>query len=253
MPKTKTFPWDPVQHLESEEDMAAYLEAALEKGAPSLVAAALGDIARAKGMTQLARDTGLGRESLYKALSPSGDPEFAIVMKVVAALGLRLHAAPASAACHMLDNMNTYHLAQVNIALARAEMTSDVMSGFVARLDEINRLAEQSKGFVWRLVGDGSDATSIRAFDDPLMLVNMSVWEDIESLRTYAYKTAHVDLIRDRDAWFHKLPEAHQALWWIPAGQLPTVQEAKARLEHIRMHGPSPFAFTFAKPFPQPA
>ena len=97
-PKIKTLPWDPAQHLESEEDMAAYLEAALEEGDPALVAAALGDIARAKGMTQLARDTGLGRESLYKALSPSGNPEFATVMKVVAALGLKLHAAPASAA-----------------------------------------------------------------------------------------------------------------------------------------------------------
>lgn len=98
MPKTKTLPWDPARHLESEEDMAAYLEAALEEGDPALVAAALGDIARAKGMTQLARDTGLGRESLYKALSPSGNPEFATVMKVVAALGLKLHASPASSA-----------------------------------------------------------------------------------------------------------------------------------------------------------
>lgn len=97
MAKTKTFPWDPAEHLETEADMAAYLEAALEEGEPALAAAALGDIARAKGMTQLARDTGLGRESLYKALSPSGNPEFATVMKVVAALGLRLHATTASA------------------------------------------------------------------------------------------------------------------------------------------------------------
>lgn len=97
MAKTKTLAWDPAQHLESGEDMAAYLEAALEEGDPALVAAALGDIARAKGMTQLARETGLGRESLYKALSPSGNPEFATVLKVVAALGLKLHAAPASA------------------------------------------------------------------------------------------------------------------------------------------------------------
>lgn len=98
MAKTKTLPWDPAEHLETEADMAAYLEAALEEGDPGLVAAALGDIARAKGMTQLARETGLGRESLYKALSPSGNPEFATVMKVVAALGLKLHAAPASSA-----------------------------------------------------------------------------------------------------------------------------------------------------------
>lgn len=96
MPKTKTLPWDAAEHLESEEDMAAYLEAALEEGDPSLVAAALGDIARAKGMTQLAKETGLGRESLYKALSPTGNPEFATIMKVVSALGLRLHVAPSA-------------------------------------------------------------------------------------------------------------------------------------------------------------
>ncbi len=94
MPKTKTRPWDPVEHLADAEDMAAYLEAALEDGDPRVVAAALGDIARAKGMTQVARDTGLGRESLYKALSPDGNPELATLLKVIAALGLQLRAAP---------------------------------------------------------------------------------------------------------------------------------------------------------------
>ena len=98
MAKTKTATWDPAEHLETEEDIAAYLEAAFEEGDPALVAAALGDIARAKGMTQLARETGLGRESLYKALSPSGNPEFATIMKVISALGLKLHAAPAGSA-----------------------------------------------------------------------------------------------------------------------------------------------------------
>lgn len=88
--------WDPVAHLQSDEDMAAYLEAALEEGDASLFAAALGDIARAKGMSQLARETGLGRESLYKALSPTGNPEFATILRVVGALGLQLHATPAS-------------------------------------------------------------------------------------------------------------------------------------------------------------
>lgn len=96
MPKTSTTLWDPAEHLKSEEDMAAYLEAALEEGDPNLVAAALGDIARAKGMSQVAREAGLGRESLYKALSPSGNPEFATILKVVAALGLQLHASPAA-------------------------------------------------------------------------------------------------------------------------------------------------------------
>ena len=98
MPKTKTTPWDPADHLETEEDMVAYLEAALEDGDPTLVAAALGDIARAKGMTQIAREAGLGRESLYKALSPAGNPEFATILKVVSALGLQLHASAKSAA-----------------------------------------------------------------------------------------------------------------------------------------------------------
>ncbi|MBE7418288.1 MAG: putative addiction module antidote protein [Ideonella sp.] len=93
MPKTVTSLWDPAEHLNTEEDMAAYLEAALEEGDSALVAAALGDIARAKGMSQVAREAGLGRESLYKALSPGGNPEFATILKVVSALGLQLHAA----------------------------------------------------------------------------------------------------------------------------------------------------------------
>ena len=97
MPKTVTTRWDPADSLHTDEDMAAYLEAALEEGDPTLVAAALGDIARAKGMTQIAREAGLGRESLYKALSPAGNPEFATILKVIAALGLQLHATPAAA------------------------------------------------------------------------------------------------------------------------------------------------------------
>ena len=96
MPKTLTSPWDPAEHLKTAEDMIAYLEAALEEGDSTLVTAALGDIARAKGMTHIAREAGLGRESLYKALSPAGNPEFATILKVVAALGLQLHAGPAS-------------------------------------------------------------------------------------------------------------------------------------------------------------
>ena len=97
MAKTLTTVWDPAEHLETEADMAAYLEAALEESDPALIAAALGDIARAKGMTQVAREAGLGRESLYKALSPDGNPEFATIMKVVSVLGLQLHVTPAAA------------------------------------------------------------------------------------------------------------------------------------------------------------
>ena len=95
MNKTHTTKWDASEHLSSKEEMAAYLEAALEDGDSGVIAAALGDIARSKGMTQLAKDTGLGRESLYKSLSSEGNPELATVLKVVGALGLRLHAVPA--------------------------------------------------------------------------------------------------------------------------------------------------------------
>ena len=96
MPKLATRKWDPADHLETEADMAAYLEAALEEGDASLIAAALGDIARAKGMSQVARDSGMGRESLYKSLAASGNPELSTVLKVIRALGLELHATPAS-------------------------------------------------------------------------------------------------------------------------------------------------------------
>ncbi len=95
MAKVLTKVWDPAEHLESQEDMAAYLEAAFEEADPALIAAALGDIARAKGMSQIARETGLGRESLYKTLSHDGNPEFATILKVVQSLGLKLHATPA--------------------------------------------------------------------------------------------------------------------------------------------------------------
>ncbi len=148
-----------------------------------------------------------------------------------------------------------YHLAQLNIALARDEMTSDTMSVFVSRLDEINSLAEQSAGFVWRLKDESAgatDATAIDAFDNPLILVNMSVWESLDALKQFVYKSVHVDLIRDRDAWFHKMPEMHQALWWVPAGFTPTIADAQSRLAHIRAHGSTEYAFTFAKNFPAP-
>lgn len=100
MSMSSTRPWDAAEHLHSEADMVAYLEAAFEEGDPVLIAAALGDIARARGMTQVARDAGLGRESLYKALSAEGHPEFATIMKVLGALGLRLHASVAGPVAH---------------------------------------------------------------------------------------------------------------------------------------------------------
>ncbi len=149
--------------------------------------------------------------------------------------------------------MNNYNLAQINVAKALADMDSPVMEGFVARLDEINALADQAPGFVWRLQTEEGDATSLQVFDDPRMLVNMSVWATVEDLKHYVYKSVHVELIRDREAWFSKMSDAHQALWWVPAGHTPTVEEGKEKLESIRHNGPTESAFTMARPFPVPA
>lgn len=148
--------------------------------------------------------------------------------------------------------MTRYHLAQINIARAVADLDSPVMAAFLSRLDEINALAEKSKGFVWRLQSATGDATSIRAFDDPRTYVNMSVWETPEDLKNFVYRSAHVELIRDREAWFSRLPEQHHAAWWVPAGHRPSVEEGRDHLLKLREQGPSATAFTLARPFPQP-
>ena len=145
--------------------------------------------------------------------------------------------------------MKKYHLAQINIANSRAARDDEIMKGFVDRLAEINGLADGSPGFVWRLQTEEGDATEIQAFDDPLLLVNMSVWESIDALKNYVYKSLHVELIQDRDAWFKKMQKSHQALWWIPEGHTPSIEEAKAKLEYLEANGPSEAAFTFARSF----
>jgi hypothetical protein len=142
-------------------------------------------------------------------------------------------------------------LAQVNIARMRAPLESETMAGFVARLDEINALADRSPGFVWRLQ-EGENATSLRPFDDDRILVNMSVWASLEDLRAYVYDSAHREVLRQRQSWFTRFEGAYAALWWVPAGHVPTVEEAKERLLHLERHGPTPWAFTFKSPFPEP-
>jgi hypothetical protein len=142
-----------------------------------------------------------------------------------------------------------FQLAQVNVALLREPLDSPLVADFVAALDPINALADISPGFIWRLQTEEGDATSIRAFDDDLIIVNMSVWESIESLADYVYRSAHTTVLRRRREWFQHMKEAYSALWWIPTGVLPTVTEAVGRLEHLRRHGPSAHAFTFKRPF----
>ena len=145
-----------------------------------------------------------------------------------------------------------YHLAQINIGRLRAPVTDPMIAGFVARLDDINALADGSPGFVWRLQTDEGNATSIRAFEDPLLALNMSVWENPEALRQFVYSSDHVNVMRQRRAWFERFDGFYMVLWWVPKGHVPTVDEAKARLEHLNRHGESAHAFTFAKIFPAP-
>lgn len=149
-----------------------------------------------------------------------------------------------------------FHLAQLNIGRIRAPLDSPVMSGFVERLDEINALADASPGFVWRLQTASGNATDVRAYDDDMLLVNLSVWKSVDALKHYVYKTSHAELLRGRTQWFEKFDGPYVVLWWIPAGHMPTVQEAKARLEHLRQNGPSRYAFTLKEvfePVQQPA
>ena len=145
--------------------------------------------------------------------------------------------------------MTKYHLAQLNIGRVLGAMDSEIMYGFASRLDEINALADTAEGFVWRLQTDEGNATSIHVFDDDMLLINMSVWESIEALHNYAYKTAHAELLRDRKQWFSQLGKPHMVLWWIEAGHIPTTDEAKTKLELLTEQGASPLAFTFTKRF----
>lgn len=145
--------------------------------------------------------------------------------------------------------MPGFHIAHMNIARARADLDSDIMSGFVARIDEINALADHSPGFVWRLQGEAGDAEILRVFGDPLLVANVTLWENIEALRQFTYKTVHAELLRNRDAWFAKPEQSSMVLWWVPRGAIPTVEEARDRLQLLREQGPSPQAFTFGKPF----
>jgi hypothetical protein len=142
-----------------------------------------------------------------------------------------------------------YHLAQINIARVLAPLDDPLLQDFMDGLEPINALADAAPGFVWRLQTENGDATSIQAFDDKTILVNMSVWQDVASLRQYVYKTQHVAFLRRRKEWFEKFAGVFVALWWIPAGHIPTTEEAKARLAFLEQHGDSPYAFTFKKPF----
>ncbi|HMG93489.1 MAG TPA: DUF3291 domain-containing protein [Chryseolinea sp.] len=142
-----------------------------------------------------------------------------------------------------------FHLAQLNIARMLAPIDSPVMADFVANLDRINGIAENSTGFVWRLKDDSNNATSIRIFDDDFLIVNMSVWQNVDALVQYVYQSSHVEIFKRRTEWFEKMPEMHMVLWYVPVGSTPSVADAVERLTHLRLQGETPYAFSFKKRF----
>ena len=140
-------------------------------------------------------------------------------------------------------------LAQLNIALAKYPLDAPEIKEFVDNLELVNGIAESSEGFVWRLKDESGDATNIQAFDDPNMIVNMSVWDSVDSLKDFMFRTHHRDFMRRKGDWFHRLPEDTYVLWWIEEDRIPTLEEAIERLEHLREIGDTPYAFTFKTNF----
>jgi hypothetical protein len=144
----------------------------------------------------------------------------------------------------------THHLAQINIGRLIAPLDDPKIARFVAQLDPVNALADVAPGFVWRLQSSSGNATDIVYNDDPFMVVNMSVWQSIELLRDFVYKSNHLEVLRDRAKWFEKMEKPYYCLWWIPTGHIPTVAEGRERLEHYQQYGATPFSFWFSKFFP---
>jgi Domain of unknown function (DUF3291) len=152
-----------------------------------------------------------------------------------------------------LQSQRQFYLAQINVALMKAPLNDPIMAEFAAALDDINAIADQSPGFIWRLQTAEGNATTIQAYSDPKILVNISVWQSVELLKAYVYKSLHGEFFIRRRQWFERYQGEHFAMWWVPADHRPTVEEGRAKLDYLTRHGDSPEAFTFANPFPMPA
>ena len=151
-----------------------------------------------------------------------------------------------------MGDQQGYHLAQVNVGRLRAPIDDPLIAGFAGALEEINALADAAPGFVWRLQTEDGDATAVRAFEDDTILINLSVWTSLEALADYVYRSEHTAYLRRRAEWFERMRDVFVALWWVPAGHVPTEAEAVAKLDHLRHHGPTAQAFTFRRPFAAP-
>ena len=145
-----------------------------------------------------------------------------------------------------------FNLAQVNIAIAKGAMDSEVMKVFSDNLDPINTIAEASEGFVWRLKDEAGNATNIVFSDNPNELVNMSVWQSVDALKHFMFKTHHIDFLKRKKEWFETVTEQTYALWWVPVGHYPSIQEAKDRLTLLNTNGETAEAFTFKTCFEPP-
>ncbi|MFI6937884.1 DUF3291 domain-containing protein [Streptomyces sp. NPDC050418] len=151
----------------------------------------------------------------------------------------------------MTDSVS-YELAQVNVGKLQAPLDSAQLKDFTEGLGPVNAVADQSDGFVWRLQDESGDATEFRILDDPDLLINLSVWRDVDALTAFMYSGRHRELLKRRREFFHRLDEVVTALWWVEAGHRPSVEEAGQRLQHLREHGPSPVAFSLRTTFPPP-
>ena len=148
--------------------------------------------------------------------------------------------------------MGSCHLAQINIARLIAPLDDPRIAGFVSQLDPINALADRSPGFVWRLQSESGNATDLAYNEDPFIIVNMSVWESVEALRDFVYRSRHLSVFRDRSQWFEKTDLPNYCLWWVRAGHRPAIAEGRERLEYYRKHGATPQAFWFSQLYPAP-
>jgi hypothetical protein len=147
------------------------------------------------------------------------------------------------------DGVPGFELAQINVGRLRAPVDDPLVAEFMGALDEINAIADRSPGFRWRFQTEDGNATAVRPYEDESILINMSVWDSIEALGDYVYRSDHTAFLRRRREWFERLAEAVVALWWVPSGHRPSVEEGIARLDHLRTRGPSAHAFTFRRPF----
>ena len=145
-----------------------------------------------------------------------------------------------------------YHLAQYNLARLLAPLDHPQVADFVANLHRINELGDRSPGFVWRLQTDDGTSTSVRVRGDELVIVNFTLWESAEALFEFTYRSEHAEMYRRRRDWFEAPTEAYLVLWWVPVGHIPAVEEADERLDYLRAHGPTPYAFTFKQRYPPP-